>query len=488
MGDVPETRIRAVNTAPVARDRPFVLYWMIAARRTTWNFGLERAVSWAARLQKPLVVLEALRCDYPWASDRLHRFVLAGMRDNAARLHTAGVTHHAYVEPAQGAGRGLLAALAARACVVVTDEFPCYFLPQMVAAAAARLDVPLEAVDSNGLLPLRVTEQVFSTAHSFRRFVQKHLREHLAAQPVADPLKERVLPSAAALPADILKRWPKAPLAQLLDEPAGLAGLPIDHTVGAAPFSGGAAAATAALERFLERHLEHYLDLRNVPDEDAASGLSPYLHFGHISAHEVFWRLMRRERWSEANLAERASGSRAGWWGTSPNAEAFLDQLVTWRELGYQFAARRGDHAQYASLPDWARATLAKHAGDRREHVYSLDEFAAGATHDRLWNAAANQLRTEGRLHNYLRMLWGKKILEWSDSPEQALETMIALNDRYAVDGRDPNSYSGIGWVLGRFDRPWGPERPIFGTVRYMSSANTARKLAVQKYLERYAP
>jgi len=172
--------------------------------------------------------------------------------------------------------------------------------------------------------------------------------------------------------------------------------------------------------------------------------------------------------------------------GVRPAAEACLDQLITWRELGFNMAAHRTDYDKYESLPDWARATLAKHARDERSNLYTLKDFAGGRTHDPLWNAAQRQLVTEGRVHNYMRMVWGKKILEWSRSPEDALEIMIELNNRYAIDGRDPNSYCGIFWCLGRYDRPWGPERPVFGTVRYMSSENTARKFHVAGYLRKY--
>ncbi len=163
--------------------------------------------------------------------------------------------------------------------------------------------------------------------------------------------------------------------------------------------------------------------------------------------------------------------------------EAFLDECITWREVGFNFCALRDDHDQFASLPAWARASLEAHADDPRDHVYALDEFAGARTHDDVWNAAQRQLVGEGRMHNYLRMLWGKKILEWSRTPQEALGTMIELNNRYALDGRDPNSYSGIFWVLGRYDRPWAPRRPIFGVVRYMSSANTLRKLQMKQYM-----
>jgi deoxyribodipyrimidine photo-lyase len=240
------------------------------------------------------------------------------------------------------------------------------------------------------------------------------------------------------------------------------------------------------MRRFLSERLEQYNDLRNHPDDDATSGLSPYLHFGHVSVHEVFHELARREGWSPGRLAEKAAGSREGWWGMSGPAEAFLDELITWRELGYNFCSRRDDFDRYDSLPDWAQQTLAGHAADSRPHVYSRDELAAGRTHDSLWNAAQHQLVHEGRLHNYLRMLWGKKILEWTAWPREALEIMIELNDTFALDGEDPNSYSGICWVLGRYDRPWGPERPIFGTIRYMTSENTARKLRVKQYTARW--
>jgi deoxyribodipyrimidine photo-lyase len=234
--------------------------------------------------------------------------------------------------------------------------------------------------------------------------------------------------------------------------------------------------------------LDAYPEARNHPDDDAGSGLSPYLHFGHVSAHEVFAAVAAREGWSAERLGLKPTGKRSGWWGMGEAAEAFLDQLVTWREVGFNFAAKRDDAESYEALPPWALATLGKHASDPRTYLYTADQLDEGRTHDPLWNAAQHQLAREGRIHNYLRMLWGKKILEWSPSPREAHEVMFSLNDTWALDGRDPNSASGIMWCLGRYDRPWGPERAIFGTVRFMSSANTARKVRVKEYLTRYAP
>jgi deoxyribodipyrimidine photo-lyase len=415
----------------------------------------------------------------------MHRFVFDGMAEKITALTSYAAHYYPYFERAQGAGRGLLETLAGQACAVVTDDYPCFFLPHMVQKAAGQVPVLLEAVDSNGLLPVNTCEKAQSTAFAFRRFLQKHLPEHLEYFPSANPLRIARLPRLKSIPAKILQRWPAATAEELRD-PATLAVLPIDHRVAPVEIGGGETAATRALKHFVGRKLAHYGDLRNHPEDEATSGLSPYLHFGHISPHQVFHELMKREQWSDKKLAVRANGSREGWWGVGHDAEDFLDEFVTWREVGFNAARWLPDYDRYDSLPAWARETLEEHADDERAELYSLKDFDAARTHDSLWNAAQRQLVAEGRIHNYMRMLWGKKILEWARSPRVALEIMIELNNRYAIDGRDPNSYSGIFWCLGRYDRAWGPERPIFGKVRYMSSENTARKFSVKKYLQKY--
>ncbi len=486
--DVPTIRVRLANVASVRADGDFVLYWMTANRRTRFNFSLDRALEWARSLKKPLVVLEALRCGYPWASDRFHYFVVQGMADNARRLKGRAATYYPYLERQAGDGRGLVATLAKRACVVVGDDYPCFFLPRMAVAAARQIPVRFELVDSNGLLPMRAADKVFARAFDFRRFLQRELREHLVDFPKEDPLHHVKLPKLEALPDEIRKRWPTADVTTLAADRTSMGEFPIAHSVAIAPTAGGAVAAEKRLAFFLDNQLPRYDELRNHPDEDATSGLSPYLHFGHLSAHEAFVETTRRENWSPTKLAEKVTGSSHDWWGVGVSAEAFLDQLVTWRELGFNMSSQRDDYDRYESLPDWARKTLAEHADDPRETVYSLTEFEHARMHDPLWKAAQRQLVREGRIHNYLRMLWGKKILEWSPSPQESLATMIELNNKYALDGRDPNSYSGICWILGRYDRAWGPERPIFGKIRYMSSENTARKLRLREYAKKYGP
>ena len=483
--EVPSSRILRLNQAALRPEAGYVLYWMIAARRARWNYALDRALELARALDRPLIVLEALRADYPWASERMHRFVLDGMADNARAFEGTGVLYHPYVEPRVGAGQGLLEALAAEACAIVTDDSPGFFLDRMTRAVAGRVGVSLEAIDSNGILPLRSSERSFSRAFDFRRYVQAEARPYLTSAPRRDPLRAKPRPRTR-LPAGIATRWPRASEALLAAAPGALEALPIDHTVRPAPLEGGSAAAVRALKVFLAHPFALYAEDRGDPVHDRSSGLSPYLHFGHISAHEVLDAIMRRESWSLDKLAKSKSGQREGWWGTSAAAESFLDQLITWRELGFRFCSQRNDYDRFESLPDWAQRTLDEHASDPRPHLYSLQDFEQARTHDSLWNAAQRQLLHEGRIHNYLRMLWGKKILHWSESPRAALEIMIELNNKYALDGRDPNSYSGIFWVLGRFDRAWGPERDVFGKIRYMSSANTRRKIRVDPYIERW--
>ncbi len=216
MSDIPNLRVRNTNTGEVAGDGDYVLYWMTAFRRADYNFAMQRAVDWAQQLGKSLVVLEALNCDYRWASDRLHRFVIEGMADNQQRLAKERVLYYPYVEPTPGAGKGLVRELARRACVVVGDDFPCFFLPRIIRAAASQVPVRFEVVDSNGLLPMRAADKVFLRAFDLRRFLQKNLLPHLADTPKINPFSHLELPKPIRLPKDISERWPRADLDSLL--------------------------------------------------------------------------------------------------------------------------------------------------------------------------------------------------------------------------------------------------------------------------------
>jgi deoxyribodipyrimidine photo-lyase len=479
---VPSSRIRALNARPINRRGDFVLYWMVAARRTRWNFALQHAVALCLDFDAPLLILEPLDADYPWANDRLHRFVLDGMAANRAACRRSAATYYPYVEPGPRRGAGLVADLSRRACAIVTDAFPAFMIPRLTRAAAAQSQVRVDAVDSNGLIPLSAHGRAFTTARSYRAFVQRELPAHLRNFPAEHPLRALPRGRSVTLPPTVARRWPQA--AAVLDRRASLSPLPIDHSVPPASLQGGERAGRRRLTAFVATQLARYGREHNDPDADCTSRLSPYLHFGHVSAHEIFSAVMTAERWTTRRLAARGGGARQGWWNVSDSANLFLDQLVVWRELSFNGCEWMPEYAGYASLPQWARDALAAHAGDPRRR-YTFETLDAAGTADPVWNAAQRQLRTEGWFHGYLRMLWGKKILEWAPDPPTGLEWMEALMNRYSLDGRDPISYASFAWVLGRYDRPW-PRRPVFGTVRYMSSESARRKLKMKEFLKRY--
>jgi deoxyribodipyrimidine photo-lyase len=480
----PSLRIRTQTSFEVRADGDYVLYWMTAYRRLHSNFALQRAVELALELKKPLLVIEGLRIGYRWACDRFHRFILDGMLDNSAIAATLPITYVAYVEPRKNDGQGLIETLARNACVTITDDFPCFFHPKLYKRIVSKWPCAVELVDSNGVLPVHGTNRVFTVAHSYRRYMQKEVAASPPAFPQQNPFHGIDLPKFKGFSREVTERWRLFERREL--ESISLKTLAIDHCVGPTTEIGGVVAAQKRLRQFAENRLSDYDRARNEPDEHGSSSLSAYLHFGHISAHEVFEAIVSQVSGWDWGQISKPNGKMNGFWNLGENAEAFMDQLMTWREIGFNMCALDPNYDKYDSLPGWAKETLGKHAKDKRPFVYSHEEFEQAHTHDSLWNAAQRQLVQEGRIHNYLRMLWGKKILHWSPSPQDALETMIELNNKYALDGRDPNSYSGIFWVLGRYDRAWGPEREVFGKIRYMTSESTRSKYSVKGYLQRY--
>ena len=478
-----ESRVRHVRTGPNRPDGEYVLYWMQASRRLERNHALDWALARAADARRPLVLYEGLRLDYPWASARHHRFVLEGMRDNRARAEDLGLAYWPFVETEPGAGRGLVARLAERAVLVVTDDFPCFVVPEQIEGLARRVTTPVVAVDSNSIVPLARLQGngPAGTAAHLRPRIHRAFADAWESRASAEPRVPKVARSNLAAP------FPVEPVEDL---ESLLARLPVDASVPpVAGTPGGAVAARRRLEDFLARRLEGYAESRSEPTAPAAghqSGLSPYLHHGHISVEEVVERALGTTgRWTPLELEPRMAGRREGFYSRRADVGAFLDETITWRDLGYHWHwSRRQDTASLErALPAWALRTLAQHARDEREYLYTPHEWEAGTTHDPLWNAAQRELVASGTIHSYLRMLWGKKVIEWSRTPEEAYRTLVHLNNKYALDGRDPNSWSGILWCFGLFDRPWAPERPVLGQIRYMSSANTAKKFRLGPYL-----
>ncbi len=488
IAQVPSIRIRSLNHWPVQSKATYVLYWMTAFRRTRFNFALQRAVELANQLGKPLVILEAVRCNYRWASDRFHQFLLQGMHDNAVDTLASKAFYVAYVEPSTKAAEGLLATFASHASAIVSDDFPCFFHPAMFRQFANKCGCAFEVVDSNTIVPMRSADRTFTVAHSYRRYMQKEVFRGMPDFPAEFPLEQLAAPKLERLPQEITSTWPVWESKEAIRNAKSfsLSGIDIDHSVSPTEEKGGVHQAAKALNAFADSKLSQYAIARNEPEQQGSSWLSPYLHFGHLSPHEVFLRIAAATGWSPSKLA-KPNGKMNGFWDMGDNAEAFLDQLMTWREIGFNMCWRESNYHRYESLPSWAKKTLDEHSRDERPITYELFQFEQALTHDPLWNAAQRQLVRDGRIHNYLRMLWGKKILHWSKSPQEALKIMIELNNKYALDGRDPNSYSGIFWTLGRYDRAWGPERPIFGKIRYMTSESTQNKFHVKQYIQKYS-
>lgn len=481
---VPEERIRKEGTSKINEKGRYVLYWMTSARRLHSNFGLQFAVEEANKRGLPLLVFEALRRNYRWANKRHHTFILEGMKWNAEEAEGL-CNYRAWVETSVDTGKDILGELAKEAALVVTDYYPCFFLPRMIQKAGASLPVALFAVDSNGVIPLQSSDRHYTTAHSFRRFVQKTIPRVIRQLPLLNPLETLGNTSPIQLSMDDRLGNPCEAISRAL---SSVDSLNWSDDVSIGELQGGRGSALEKMERFLEAKLDVYHENRNAVDDWGTSLLSPYLHYGHIGGAEIVREVLVREGWDTEHLPEKASGSREGWWGVTPGSEAFLDQIITWRELGFHFCHHNLDtYDTFEGLPEWAKITLNEHASDKREETYSLEELEGARTADPIWNAAQRQLVQTGLMHNYLRMLWGKKVLQWSASPREALERLVHLNNKYALDGRDPNSYSGIFWVFGRFDRAWGPERPIFGKTRYMTSDSTRRKLKLDRYLTRFA-
>lgn len=473
------------NDHEVNPDGEYVLYWMQINRRLQYNYALEYAVALANKYEKPLLIYESVVANYPWVCDRFHAFLLEGMKEHLDELKGTEVSHYCYTERKAGDAEGSFQSLAGNSVAVVADEFPVYIIRENNEKMADEIEVPYITIDSNGIIPLGITDKDPYSAYLFRKVMQKHFLEAFTHPPKKDPLDDLENLDPIQLPDGFEDRYPRAD--EVLDDiPKFISTLDINHDVGITEKKGTRQYALGKLGDFIAHGLHRYDEERNDPDADAASGLSPWLHFGLISEYEIVKAVLdhQPEEWDLDDITPN-NGKNSGFFNGDPNVESFLDEVITWREVGFHFAHHRPDYDQFESLPDWVLQTLSDHQDDEREWVYELEEFAQSKTHDEIWNAAQTQLRETGIMQNYLRMLWGKKIIEWTKDYRTALDYMIELNNRYALDGRDPNSYSGIFWCFGRFDRAW-QERPIYGKLRYMTSESTRKKLKLKQYLDKY--
>lgn len=440
-------RLTELNDAPEVRGR-YVLYWMQQSQRAAFNPALEVAIAAANRLGLPLVVGFGLMVALPRAKARHFAFMLEGLAETAQALRERGICFVIR----RGSPDAVALRLAQDAALVICDHG--YLRAQKewrrhVAAAAGRRVL---RVEGDVVVPVALASQKTEIgARSLRpkigRLRDQFLVRHRGQRPRIDGAR-------LSIKSDV----------SLADLPRLLAQLTIDHGIGpVAAFRGGHSQARQRLRQFVARRLGKYCLARALPGDPQVSMLSPYLHFGQISPVEIALAVRDAQAPDEA----RAS---------------FLEELIVRRELAANFVDTTPDYDRFESLPAWAQRSLALHARDKREHLYDYEALAGARTHDPYWNAAMQEMRLSGFMHNHMRMYWGKKVLEWSPSPQEGYRTLLQLNNSYFLDGRDASSYSNVGWVFGLHDRPW-PERPIFGNVRYMNAAGLRRKTDIEVYV-----
>ncbi len=456
--------MRWLRECSPATGGAYVLYWMQMYLRGRSNAALEEAIRRAKELELPVVVYQGLGRRYPEANARIHRFILECAHDVAADLAERGIPYVFYLER----GEQLRAAveLIEGAALVVVDDFPAFILPRVTEAALAHTDgsgVPVLAFDANGVVPLSVIPDRQYAARTIRPRLHRVLSEHLRPEP-----EDAAAPDSGEV--EIPVRGIEEPLRAASDEELAelVAECEIDHDVlPSLRHRGGRRAALERLDAFIEGGLTDYAELNRDPGADVGSGLSPYLHFGCVSPLEVALRVL------DADAPEEA-------------IDAFLEQLVVRRELAYNFCRYTwpDKHTTLDELPDWALKTMREHADDERDPTYTFEELEAAGTHDEIWNAAQRELVATGTFHNYLRMLWGKNIIRWSPDYATAQQTMIRLHHRYALDGRNPNTYANILWCFGLHDRAF-QETEVLGKLRPMTSRATRRKFDLDPYFER---
>ena len=449
---IEQSRLAILDDRPSNDDGDYVLYWMQQAMRAEGNLALDHAVSRANDLDLPLVVSFGLTGakspPYPDANARHYAFLLQGIADVAETLEKRGI----HFVMRLGSPDEVVLGLAEKAALIVCDRG--YLKPQRgwhetVLKKAGRR---IERVEADAVVPIDLVSNKHEfAARTIRPKIERHWDDFLVAHR-ASPLRNKA--TRLSLKSDVDPSKPETILAQLeVDDEVG----PVRR------FEGGQRAARKHLASFLKNALDGYKEARNAPEESAVSHLSPYLHFGQISPLEI--ALAARE--TKAGRDDRAS---------------FLDELIVRRELAFNHVLHEPHYDDWKGLPEWARKTLDEHRKDERPHHYTRAQLEAGETHDEHWNAAQREMRETGYMHNRMRMYWGKKIIEWSNTPEAAFRTTLAINNRFFIDGRDANSFTNVGWLFGLHDRPWF-RRPIFGTVRYMGAA-TLKKFDAAAWLK----
>ncbi|MDJ0875094.1 MAG: FAD-dependent oxidoreductase [Desulfobacterales bacterium] len=454
-------RIAIRKDGPLDTGKPYVLCWLHHAIRDHENPALDVALFVGNEIERPVLVYQGLGGNHAYNADRHHVFIMEGARDLQQGLARRGIAYRFHL-PEIPEQPGPLRKLAHDAAIVITETFPAPPFPRWTAALAKQIAKPLWTVDCSCIVPMANVGRLFERAFQFRKHTQQAFDVRLT-RPWQDQAPQ-VDPFAGVLPFEGLDL-------QAADLEGLSARCRIDHGIGPVPHTrGGSQAGYARWEAFKRDGLRAYARLRNdaaVMPPRGVSRLSPYLHYGMVSPLRI--------------AREAAADGSAG-------AEKFLDELLIWRELAHNFCFHTPDPENLSSLPDWARETLARHGDDPRPVLYPPEQLERARTGEPLWDAAQRSLLHHGELHNNLRMTWGKALLAWTPSPTEALQSLIDLNHRFALDGCDPNSYGGILWCLGLFDRPFHPEQPVSGALRTRPLAGHARRLDLARYRRKVDP
>lgn len=438
--------MRFLNNKKV-RGGEFVLYWMQSSQRVEDNWALSYAIQAANSLGLPIVVYFGLTTEFPEANFRHYWFMLEGLKEVSTTLQSLGVR---FVVKHANPPTGLME-LSEKASQIIVDKGYLRINKEWYNHAAQRTQVPIVQVEDNVVVPIEETSQKEEySAATLRPKLLAKLNQFLDLPP-------QILPKKPSLDMEIDS-------VSLVDSERTLAALQVDRSVNKSKFfQGGTTRAKKLLELFMEHSLGIYERKGNNPENNCASYLSPYLHFGQISPVYIAIQILR----TKAAVSHK-----------------FLEQLIIRRELAIDFVHYNADYDSFLSLPQWAKKTLAAHAEDQRSYVYSLRELESAQTHDVYWNAAQKEMVVTGKMNGYMRMYWGKKIIEWTKNPSEAFKMALFLNNKYELDGRDPNGYAGVAWCFGKHDRPW-KEREIFGNVRFMNKKGLERKFNMDSYLKR---